>query len=70
MRYRIGQEPDLSQAQPVGEDGLAIFTAFFSLLTGVGFIVAGIRGRQRWLIFWGGVMVLASMGYLGYLLFR
>ena len=65
MRYRIGQDPSLSQSQPVGEDGLTIFTAVFSLLTGVGFVIAGLRGRQRWLMFWGGGLVLASLAYLG-----
>lgn len=65
MRYRIGQEPINSQGQPVGEGGLTIFTAVFSLLTGVGFVVAGVKGRQRWLIFWGAGLVLASLAYLG-----
>ena len=65
MRYRIGEDPTSFQGQPVGEDGLTIFTAVFSLLTGVGFVVAGIKGRQRWLMFWGSGTVLASMAYLG-----
>jgi hypothetical protein len=65
MRYRIGQEPSHSMGQPVGEDGLTIFTAVFSLLTGLIFIIAGIKGRQRWLMFWGGGLVLASLAYLG-----
>ncbi|MDH5445425.1 MAG: hypothetical protein OEY52_07695 [Gammaproteobacteria bacterium] len=70
MRYRIGQEPGSGQEQAVGEDGLAIFTAIFSLFTGIGFIIAGIRGKQIWLAFWGGVMVLASLGYLGAVFIR
>jgi len=65
MRYRIGQDPTQAGAQPVGEDGLTIFTAVFSLLVGIGFVLAGIRGRQRWLIFWGGMMIIASLAYLG-----
>ena len=65
MRYREGQEPINSAGQPIGEDGLTIFTAVFSLITGAGFIFAGIKGGQRWLAFWGGVMIVASLGYLG-----
>ena len=70
MRYRIGQEPDINQSQPVGEDGLTIFTAVFSLITGIGFVVAGVKGRQRWLAFWGGLMSLVSVAYLGFIVFR
>lgn len=70
MRYRIGQEPDPTGQQPVGEDGLAVFTAIFSLITGIGFIIAGLKGRQLWLAFWGGVMVLASAAYLGSIILR
>ena len=65
MRYRIGQEPANGLGQPVTEDGLTIFTAIFSLLFGTGFIIAGIRGRQYWLVFWGTGLVLASLAYLG-----
>ena len=53
----------------MGEDGLAIFTAVFSLVTGIGFVIAGIRGRQRWLLSWGVGLVLASLSYLGWVLF-
>lgn len=65
MRYRIGQDPESIRGQAVGEDGLTIFTAVFGLLTGIGFVIAGIKGRQRWLLFWGGGLVLASLSYLG-----
>jgi len=70
MRYRIGQEPGPNQSQAVGEDGLTIFTAVFSLFTGIGFVVAGIKGRQRWLAFWGGLMALVSVVYLGSVVIR
>jgi len=65
MRYRIGQDPELIPTQPVGEDGLTIFTAVFGLLAGTGFMIAGIKGRQRWLLFWGSGLVIASLAYLG-----
>lgn len=65
MRYRIGQEADILEAQVVGEGGLTIMTAVFGLVTGTLFVYAGIRARQRWLIFWGGGLVFASLLYLG-----
>jgi len=65
MRYRIGEDPANLQGQPVGEDGLTIFTAVFGLVAGTGFVIAGIKGRQRWLLFWGAGLVVASVGYLG-----
>jgi len=65
MRYRIGQDPADLQGQAVGEDGLTVFTAVFGLLTGIGFVIAAIKGRQHWLLFWGAGLVLASLAYLG-----
>lgn len=69
MRYRIGTEPTNLPGQAVTVDGLTVFSAVFGLLAGSGFVIAGIKGRQRWLMFWGGGLVLASLGYLGSLLF-
>ena len=64
MRYRIGEEPANGLGQPVTEDGLTIFTAILSVAIGIGFVVAGIKARQYWLIFWGGGLVVASLVYL------
>lgn len=64
MRYRIGEDPANGLGQAVTEDGLTIFTAILSVLIGVGFVVAGIKARQYWLLFWGAGLVLASLGYL------
>lgn len=65
MRYRIGEDPENMQGQPVGEDGLTIFTAVFGLITGIIFVIAGIKGRQRWMQFWGAGLILSSLAYLG-----
>ena len=70
MRYRIGQDPANTPAQAVAVDGLTIFTAVFGLLVGAGFVIAGIKARQRWLLFWGAGLVLASMAYLGSLFYK
>lgn len=69
MRYRIGQDPANLTGQAVGEDGLTIFTAVFSLITGIIFVIGGIRGRQRWLMLWGAGLVLVSLAYLGSVIF-
>jgi hypothetical protein len=33
-------------------------------LLGVAFVLAGLRGRQRWVAFWGATMVLAGAAYV------
>ncbi|HKJ07475.1 MAG TPA: hypothetical protein VKA76_00150 [Gammaproteobacteria bacterium] len=43
---------------------MILFTAVLSLLIGVVLFVLGRRGRQRWLAFWGGSLVAASVIYL------
>lgn len=62
MRYRIGDSP----AHPgiTGTEHMILFTAVLSLLIGVVLFVLGRRGRQRWLAFWGGSLVMASVVYL------
>ena len=41
-----------------------IGTAIFALLLGIGFVFAGIKGRQWWIVFWGSTLILASIAYL------
>lgn len=62
MRYRI-DEFAKGAAQPVGDD-LTIFTAVIGLVAGVILTLLAYRGRQHWLLFWGGGLVLASIIYL------
>jgi len=38
--------------------------AFYGLLAGSGFVWMGLRGRQHWMVFWGGGLVLCSIAYL------
>lgn len=63
-RYRIGEDP--ATGSDVLSANLQTGAAVFGLLTGIGFVIAGWRGRQYWLVFWGGGLVLASIAYLIY----
>jgi hypothetical protein len=40
--------------------GIAVYGVF----VGIGFVFIGLRGRQRWMVFWGGGLVLSSITYL------
>jgi hypothetical protein len=62
MRYRIGEKP--GELGPPVTDDMAVGTAVFGLLTGIGFIAAGVRGRQAWLAIWGAGLAVASIAYL------
>ena len=63
MRYREGFENEIASKHGV-YDGMLSATAVFGLLIGVGFVIAGWRGRQYWLVIWGGGLALASLAYL------
>ena len=63
MRYREGTNPELLENPAT--DGLTIFTAIFSLITGIGFVVVGLRARQRWMVWWGAGLAITSAAYLG-----
>jgi hypothetical protein len=61
-RYRIGEDP-LTYTDPVTTHmftGIAIYGVF----AGTGFVIAGLRGRQHWMVFWGAGLVLCSVVYL------
>lgn len=62
MRYRI-DEFNAGQAAPAGDD-MVIFTAVIGLLIGLVLAYVAKRGKQRWLLFWAGGLVLASITYL------
>jgi hypothetical protein len=38
--------------------------AIYGMFAGAGFVMMGLRGRQRWMVFWGGGLVLSSIAYL------
>jgi len=66
MRYRIGENIEGltdNLGEPVG-DGLVTFSAILGVIMGIGFVVAGLRGKQIWLAFWGAGLVLSSIAYL------
>jgi hypothetical protein len=63
MRYHQGASPEQLGA-PVGQE-MVIGAAVLGLLLGIGFVVAGLRGRQLWITAWGGGLVAASLTYLG-----
>ena len=62
MRY---QEHGHTESLPTGVNpGMMAGTAGYTLLLGVAFVYFGLRGRQRWIAFWGATMVIAGMAYL------
>lgn len=66
-RYREG-ETALTGADTL-TNTLFAGAAMFGLVLGIGFAIAGWRGRQYWLMIWGAGLALCSIGYLGYTLF-
>jgi hypothetical protein len=66
MRYRIGSTPD-ALGEPIGQ-GPIIAAAVFSLVLGIGFVIAGLRSRHYWLTLWGAGLSLASAAYLSFTL--
>jgi hypothetical protein len=61
MRYREGETP-----QELGTPVEMEFTGvgIFGVVLGIGFVVAGIRGRQYWLVLWGTILTLSSLVYV------
>ena len=66
-RYRIGESAQ-TYTDPVTAHMIAGI-AVFGVIAGVGFVIAGLRGRQHWMVFWGGGLVLSSLAYLAFRLF-
>lgn len=61
MRYR--EVEDVSELGPPIEDHLTDATVFVTLLIGVLFIIMGRFGKQRWLIHWGVISIIACLIY-------
>jgi hypothetical protein len=61
MRYREGQTPGELGA-PVEMDFTGV--GIFGIVLGIGFVMAGIRGRQYWLVLWGTILNLSSLAYV------
>lgn len=65
-RYRIGETPETG-ADVLTQD-IFIGAAIFGLLISIGFVIAGMRGKQYWLVAWGAGLTLSSIAYLLYVL--
>ena len=61
-RYREGAPPE--QVGSAVSNEMLIGSAVYGLLLGIGLVIVGIRAKQAWLAFWGGVLVLGSAAYL------
>jgi hypothetical protein len=66
-RYRIGETPETGGDHLT--ENLQTGAAVFGLAMGIGFVYAGLRGKQYWLAIWGAGLVMASLAYLGYRIF-
>lgn len=64
MRYREGTELEQLYSQSEGLLNMLLFTVVIGLLVGVILVVLGLKGRQIWLVFWGGGLVIASILYI------
>lgn len=62
MRYRIGE--GLEQAA-TSTDSFIIGSVVLGLLIGAVLVWTGLHGRQYWIVWWGGTLVVASVVYLG-----
>ena len=62
MRYQEGKIPE-DFGSAISPEMLA-GSAIYGLILAIGMIIIGIRARQIWLAFWGGILLLGSIGYL------
>ena len=67
-RYKIGETPETGG--DVLTQDIFIGAAVFGLLISIGFVIAGLRGKQYWLVFWGGGLTISSIVYLLYIALR
>ena len=68
MRYREGEIPE-TIGPLIGDESL-VFSVVLGFLMGIGFVIAGRRGKQIWMIFWGTGLVISSIVYLAYVFLR
>ncbi len=66
-RYRIGETPETGGDHLT--ENLQTGAVVFGLIAGIGFVVAGLRAKQYWLVVWGAGLALASVAYLVYQIF-
>ncbi|NKC12596.1 MAG: hypothetical protein GKR94_10460 [Gammaproteobacteria bacterium] len=63
MRYREGQDPS-GELGGAGSDEVMVFTYAIGLIIGIILTWVGWRGRQWWLVFWCGGLIIASIAVL------
>ena len=66
-RYRIGESGE--SAPDFLTQDVFVGAAIFGLLISIGFVIAGMRGKQYWIAFWGAGLTLSSIAYLLYVFF-
>lgn len=64
MRYRVGEEAGV--ASYGSTDEVLLMTCVLGIIIGVLLTWLGWRGRQWWLVFWCGGLVLVSIATLGW----
>ena len=64
MRYRTEEYGDPQAGVP--NEGVFTGSAVYTLLTGLVFVAAGLKGRQYWLVSVGGLLAISSAIYLVY----
>ena len=67
MRYRIGEDPALSNYGSTGD--FVTFTVVLCVVIGVVLCWLGWRGRQWWLFSWNAGLIVASLAYFGWNLY-
>lgn len=63
MRYQEGTDPGLTAY--AGSDAVLLGSAVYGLLLGIGLLAFGLRRRELWMSFWGALLILGSLAYLG-----
>jgi len=61
VRYRMTEGGQVGPPDMSGD--VVTATVWFTLLVGIVFLVAGLRGRQHWLKFWGATTCLCCALY-------
>lgn len=60
MRFPLDQPEKIATVDP----GMTLGTVIYTFLLGIFFIVFGLKVRKRWIVFWGGTMVVAGGAYM------
>ena len=61
MRYKIGETG--AEDAYAGSVHFVELTIFLTFLVGIGFLLAGIYGKQAWMKFWGILTILVCGGF-------